>query len=217
MFHHIQKSILDTLSTSEQLRYSELKPADLDGNVFGYHLKQVMSSGYVQKSDDGDYSLTLVGKNYIVNRYEDPLTQAHSIVLIVIRCGDQYLMRRRLVQPLIGAAGFIHGEPIAGEPLVATAAARLHAKTGLQVDLHVHSSGLITITQPDGTLASYSHAIVLTGETSQDYTIASDTTGEQLWATASEITANSAAFLPSCIDIIKRIEANNTSFFELNY
>ena len=216
MVHHIQKAILDTLATSNSCRYAEIKPAELDGNVFGYHLKQVIAAKLVHKDDDGNYSLTPLGRDYIVNRYEDPLTQAHSIILIVIRRGNQWLMRKRLVQPLIGHIGFVHGEPIAGEPVTHTAQQRLLNKTGITAPLTLFSSGLIT-QYKDGELASYSHALIMTGETDSDYTITSDTTGEQQWCTLAEIQQQPELFLPSCVDIIERIGRSDASPFELSY
>ena len=216
MMHHIQKAILDTLATSESCRYAELKPAELDGNVFGYHLKQVIAAKLAYKDEDGNYSLTPLGRDYIVNRYEDPLTQAHSIILIVIRRGNQWLMRKRLVQPLIGYIGFVHGEPVAGEAVTHTAQQRLLSKTGITASLTLFSSGLIT-QYKDGELASYSHALIMTGETTDDDTIASDTTGEQQWCTLAHIQQQPELFLPSCVDIIERITRGDRSVFELLY
>lgn len=216
MLHHIQKAILNNLATVESLRYSELKPDELDGNVFGYHLKQLIADKYVAKTDDGDYSLTLLGRNYIVHRYEDPLAQAHTIFLIVIRRGDSWLMRRRLVQPLLGMSGFVHGEPQAGTRTIETARERLKDKTGLDVDLQIYSGGLITI-RKNNQIESYSHAIILSGTTTDDVSIGSDATGEQFWSTIQDVEAHQDEFLPSCLAIMQRIEAGDMSYFELSY
>lgn len=214
MLHHIQKSILDVLATVESARYSALKPKDMDGNIFSYHLKLLVIDHYVIKNTDGLYSLSEKGKDYIVHRYEDSLTQAHSIFLIVIRRGDEWLMRERLVQPLLGMSGFIHGEPVAGEPLNLTAARRLREKTGLNVAMAVHSSGLITILRDD-ILESFSHAIILTGQTDQDFTIISDDTGCNYWAQMSDI--QEVDILPSCPDIITLLSQDHPRTFEFNY
>lgn len=216
MLHHIQKAILNSLATHESLRYSELKPDDLDGNVFGYHLKQLIADTYVTKTDDGDYSLTLLGCNYIVHRYEDPLAQAHSIFLIIVRHGDSWLMRKRLVQPLLGMAGFVHGEPTAGVSVIEAAQQRLKDKTGLAVGLQIHSSGLITI-RKNNIIESYSHVIILTGTTSDEVSIEGDATGEQFWCTNQDVHARQDEFLPSCLAIMQRVETGDTSFFELSY
>ena len=214
MRHHIQCAVLDILSRSESLRYSEIKPIDLDGNVFGYHLKLLVQDNLIEKRTDGAYQLTATGKDYIVHRYEDPLLRAHSILLIVIRRGDSWLMRRRLIQPHLGLTGFVHGEPRSNETIITSSQRRLVEKTGLSTPLHLHCGGIITLKNPHSDIAeSYSHTIVLTGTTENDFTIESDTTGEQSWHTTDEIIASPDKFLPSCLDLITRIQANDTSFF----
>lgn len=212
--HHIQKSILDRLSTATQCRYSDLKPVGLDGNVFNYHLKQLIRDKLVKKSITSDYSLTPIGEDYIVHRYENPLLQAHSIFLIVLRSGDKWLMRERLVQPLLGMSGFVHGEPVADEPLLVTAARRLRDKTGIEADLHIHSSGLIRISEND-TLKSFSHAIILTGETNQEISIHEDKTGRNYWLSMNSI--SDLTILPSTVDIIQSLDSKSPVVFERNY
>lgn len=214
MLHHIQKSILDILATTESSRYSDLKPNDMDGNIFSYHLKQLIGGHYVIKNDDGSYRLTIKGKEYIVHRYEDTLTQAHSIFLIALRRGDDWLMRERLVQPLLGMSGFIHGEPIADTPLLETAMWRLQDKTGLSVPLSVHSSGLIRISR-SGTLESFSHAIILTGQTQEDISVTDDKTGRNYWLPTSNL--QDTSILPSCMAIVNLLDSKDTVPFELSY
>lgn len=214
MLHHIQKSILDRLATASNSRYSDIKPADMDGNIFTYHLKQLITDKQVIKNEDGTYMLSSKGKDYIVRRYENSLTQAHSIFLIAIKRGDEWLMRERLVQPLLGMSGFIHGEPIAIEPLIETATKRLQEKTGLNVPLSVHSSGLIRITHGD-TIESFSHAIILTGETNDDTTIREDPTGRNYWLATANLKNDD--MLPSCLDIVDLLSSNTCSTFEWTY
>lgn len=214
MLHHIQRTILNQLASADSRRYSELKPAELDGNVFTYHLKSLLRDGLVAKNEGGDYSLTNSGKDYIVHRYEDPLEQAHTIFLLVIKHGDYWLMRTRKVQPLLGMTGFLHGEPLAHEPLMATAQRRLADKTGLVLDFTLHSSGLIRMMRGD-VCESFSHALILTGETVDDITISEDTTGKQEWLTARELAG--PTILPSSRDIIDRITCGDHSVFDLSY
>lgn len=214
MLHHIQKSVLNTLASHEALRYGALKPRELDGNVFGYHLKQVMSGGYVEKTSTGDYRLTAKGRDYVVHRYEDPASSAHTIFLIVLQTGDQLLMRRRLVQPLLDKVGFIHGEPRPGETVVETAKARLLQKTGIQTGLKVAGSCLIEQYR-DGELQSYSHAIILHGTVSDTkLMIDSDETGENFWLNNTSLSTED--ILPSCHDILDMIETD-THWAELRY
>jgi hypothetical protein len=43
--HHIQKSIVYDLAFAESLRFSDLKPPELENKAFTYHLKKVMKAG----------------------------------------------------------------------------------------------------------------------------------------------------------------------------
>lgn len=196
MLHHIQKTVLDKLSTVESLRYGQIKPAELDGNTFGYHLKQLISESFVTKSTAGDYALTAKGRDYIVHRYEDPTKSAHTIFLLIIRRGDSYLVRRRKVQPFLGKIGFIHGEPEPGVSVTETARKRLYNKTGIDIPLTVVGSALITQYLGEE-LHSYSHAIILNGTASGDIAVTEDATGENLWVES----LSGDTILPSCADI----------------
>ncbi|HEV7952045.1 MAG TPA: hypothetical protein VGO98_01590 [Candidatus Saccharimonadales bacterium] len=214
MLHHIQKSILDNLATSESSRYSDLKPKDMDGNIFSYHLKLLVADHYALKNNDGSYTLTHKGKDYIVHRYEDALSRAHSIFLITIRRGDEWLMRERLVQPLLGMSGFIHGEPVASEPLLETATKRLKEKTGLSLPLSIHSSGLIRILRNDN-VESFSHAIIFTGETNDTIITHEDRTGRNYWLATADMKKDD--ILPSCSDIVALLSHKRYSPFEFTY
>lgn len=198
MLHHIQKAVLDSLATADSLRYGQIKPSELDGNTFGYHLKQLISENYIEKSADADYSLTSKGRDYIVHRYEDPTRSAHSIFLIVIRNTDRFLVRRRKVQPLLGKIGFIHGEPEPGVAVIETARKRLTAKTGIDMPLTLRGSAIIA-QYLAGELQSYSHAIILYGETFEDITVSEDATGVNMWVDD----FNDNDILPSCVDIVQ--------------
>lgn len=212
MIHHIRRSVLDKLATAESLRYAELKPKDLDGNVFTYHLKGLITDNLVQKNEAGDYRLTAAGRDYIVHRYEDPASCAHSIFLIVLKRQSEYLLRRRDVQPLLGYTGFIHGEPEAGTDIIQAASERLFKKTGIKdVLLSVVGSALIT-QYGDNELQSFSHATIIYGETSQDITIENDATGQNFWSTLDL----AEKLIPSCADIVEMID-NKQTWLERSY
>lgn len=206
MLHHIRKAILDTLATADSLRYGELKPTNLDGNVFTYHLKGLITDNLVHKRADGAYTLTRLGRSYIVHRYEDVALSAHTIFLVVLQRQSQYLLRCRDVQPFLGYTGFIHGEPEAGVAVVQTAVQRLYDKTGLQnIKLSVAGTALLTQYRGDE-LHSCSHAIILFGQTEDDITRESDATGHNFWSDLDSVDQ----LLPSCHDIVAMLEAKRT-------
>lgn len=213
--HHIQRSILDQLASFESARYSQINSSHLDGNIFIYHLRQLIAANYICKNSDGSYSLTQKGKTYIVNRFENPQLQAHSVLLLVIKDQHQgYLMRRRMVQPHLDYVGFVHGEPQADETIITTVKKRLHTKTNLNAkSIEIFSSGLVKMTSQ--ALESYSNCIVITIEPEKGKLLTEDLTGQNYWLKRSEL--SNFKLLPSTLAILERIDKDDRSFFELSY
>ncbi len=202
MLHHIQKSVINVLASTDPAHYADLKPSGMDGNQFTYHLKQVMASKLVKKNDDGTYSLTQKGRSYLVTRYEDPDEMAHTIFLVVIRYGGKLLLRERKVQPMLGYTGFVHGEPVASKTLRESVRERVALKTGIDIeDITVRGSGLIQIIK-DGQPQSFSHAIIVQAvASSSDLPIVEDETGKNFWTPEDKL--NSVVhLLPSCFDVL---------------
>mgnify|MGYP000906848420 CR=1 FL=1 len=217
MLHHIQKTVIDTLASRKSARYGELKPSDMDGNQFTYHLKQLVIDKYVAQNEDGTYSLTKKGQGYLVRRYEDPEESAHTIFLIIIRHGDKLLLRRRRVQPALGKVGFVHGEPLASEPLDQTVNARVKLKTGLDVsNISVVGSGLIRMYDGDQ-VESFSHAIIITADAPTDIlSVTQDQTGENFWINENEVDMVDN-IIPSCLDILELIKTQPAIWFDKTY
>lgn len=218
MLHYIQKSIINVLASTDPARYADLKPADMDGNQFTYHLKQLIVDRLVQKNDDATYSLTQKGRSYLIRRYENAEDSAHTIFLIIIRCGDKTLMRERKVQPMNGYVGFIHGEPIAEEPLDSTIRNRVKLKTGIDIDVNnivMYGSGLIRIIR-DGQVQSFSHAIIAEVSVDNDeLPIIEDETGKNLWIHDDD--PRPIKNLPSNDDIFMYIKEPSWSWFDWAY
>ena len=213
--HHLQKEILHRLVLHDRARFGELKPKDMDSNMFTYHLHQLMAQHYVEKHEDGSYGLTAAGKAAGINITQSAravLEQAHAILLLAVR--DQHsawLLRRRLAQPTHGKIGFIHGEPVADEPIVQTARAVLERRTGLvAADFSVAGSGFIRIFQ-NNELESFTNFTLLTAQIAHADPKVKDETGENFWATEPDFTA--ADMLPSMADLAHSLSAHQRIFF----
>lgn len=116
--HHIQRDIIHRLSQAEELRFSELKPAELESNSFMYHLKQLISGGWVEKTEAG-YTLTPKGLMYVDGlslTNSLPRKQAKILSVIVLKNKKgEYLLARRKFQPFIGTLLFPGGKQHYGE------------------------------------------------------------------------------------------------------
>lgn len=116
--HHIQKDIITRLSQARELRFSELKPAQLESNSFMYHVKQLITSGFVEKTDTG-YTLTPAGLTYVDGlslKSSRPRKQAKILSVIVLKNKQgQYVLARRKYQPFIDTFLFPGGKQHYGE------------------------------------------------------------------------------------------------------
>lgn len=47
--HHIQKHIMSVLTKNKFARFSDMKPRDVDSNLYAYHLKLLLRKRFVEK------------------------------------------------------------------------------------------------------------------------------------------------------------------------
>ena len=163
--HHIQREIVYALAFSEGMRFSELKPSELENKAFDYHLKKVIASGYVQKNNDGTYSLTSEGKRVgkgALKKQSRLIDRAYSTLLLAIRRPEDgaWLLVRRKAQPLLGLRGFMNASPIASQQTIQTAAAICQEQTGLTGTFVPHGHGYFRIYR-DGVIESFIHFTLL--------------------------------------------------------
>lgn len=138
--HHIQRDIVKTLCFCTDIRFSKLKPKNLESNIFMYHLKQLIKMGLVEKSPSGAYQLSSKGLAYVdkLSLYtKRPALQPKTVVYLQIldKKGSQLYWRRK-IQPSINRVGVPIGKLHHGEDIKDSAKRELLEKTGLDnVDL----------------------------------------------------------------------------------
>lgn len=216
--HHIQKAILQKLIHIPDARYADLKPADMDGNIFSYHLHQLERAGLILKTEENRYALTASGKAEGINSNVPAAelhAQAHSILLLQVRDNDgKWLLRRRIVHPMHGYIGFLHGEPKIGQPVAETAADRLMQQTGLTASFRVQGSGYITLYKNDD-LESYTHFTLLSAMDASGELIQSNNTGENIWIENPDFADTS--YIPSMVALAKMTDTTGLFFVELTH
>lgn len=213
MEHHIQKKIVYYLITHSYARFSDLKPKNMDSNIFTYHLKQLMTRGLVSKNNDGIYTLTPLGKvagiNVTLNR-DELLLQAHTVLFLALHSKEHgWLMRKRLVEPMFHKAGFPHCEPVATKDIKVTASEIFKEKTGLDTTFTPKGSGYIRLFH--GTeLESYVHFTFMYADNFSGELITQTPHGENYWYRGD---FNSKEFIPSMKDIVDIFNTTNGYFF----
>ncbi len=134
----IQQHVLLELTRQPSLRYSQLRPDGVEGNLFLYHLDGLIKDGLVEKADRtyrlSDKGLALAGTLSLSTG--KPRTQPK--ILNAIICRDEtgrYLFSRWHRQPNTGLVSFPHGMMHFGAILTEMASLELSEKTGLVADL----------------------------------------------------------------------------------
>lgn len=138
--HRAQISILSMLRHTPSARFSDLlQPTNMTSDIFKFHVRKLVSLGYIQKDAQGWYELTVAGKEFAnnLNEPEQSLQKQPKLsVLIHVPqpgIGDEprYLFQQRQRQPYFGYWGNIGGPIGWGETPEAAAARELTKQTGL--------------------------------------------------------------------------------------
>lgn len=138
MNHWIQNHILLELTKHHNRRYSELRPADVEGNLFMYHLKGIIKEGLVEKHD-ASYRLTPKGVRFAAGMsLKTGKQRVQPIILSAVVCKNErneYLFTRWHRQPNIDQVSFPHGMVHFGESIFDMARLELAEKAGLEADV----------------------------------------------------------------------------------
>lgn len=212
--HHIQRDILYKLVTSPSAKFGELRPKNIDSNIFTYHLHQLITQKLVLKRPDGSYGLTAAGKavgTTLDFSAQELLEQAHSVLLIVARNDKgEWLLRRRLAHPVYGKLGFVHSEPHAHETLEQSANRGLKNRTGLTADYQPIGAGYVKIYKDDA-LESFTHFTALEASNFKGKFLEKVGNGQNLWLAEPDF--NSPDMIPSMADIVQQINSDQVFFF----
>ncbi len=138
--HHIERYILDKIIHAKTLRNRDMRPPRVESNLYQYHLKQVIKSGYIEKNTSGTYELAPKGMLW-ADRYSGTLSdsreQSKVVSLIAVRDEKgRYLLLEKKRQPFIGCLQFPAGKVHLGEYWADAAQREFTEKVGAeQVDL----------------------------------------------------------------------------------
>ncbi len=130
----IQREILSKCSFFEKgARYFELRPEEVENDLFNYHLQELVKKGFLNKLTD-KYTITLKGKSFVTNVDEKDLQTPPTYKVSVYLCpvkGNKIILTRRLKHPQYGYVGLIAEKKRYGEQLEDTAKRALLEETGL--------------------------------------------------------------------------------------
>ncbi len=212
--HMIQKHILKCLTTNRSMRFGDLKPRTIEGNQFTYHIKKLVSKGFI-KSDKGSYSLTSRGRALVDRMSFETFkerTQPKIVTLLVLQDDKgEYLLYRRKRNPFLKKIGFPYGKIHLEERVKEAAERELYEKTGLTSSF-THRGDVYLTVHDETELITHMLCHVFVGTKPQGELISDTTIGECFWGTLK--TFNQQDLIPGTIHIQKLIEKRKTFFFE---
>lgn len=175
--HHLQKSIIRKLLDQNGLKFSELKPKNIESNLFMYHMGRVKKLGLVEKKDSL-YRLTSVGKQYVDRVNLDTIEfriQPKVITLLALKRSDsKWLLIERKHQPFLNAKGFPSGKVHYSERLEDAAKREMHEKANIEgVALSLKGNVSLRFIK-DGEVVNHILAYVFYGDVSDDQAIEHD-------------------------------------------
>lgn len=217
--HNIQKSIFNMLVSSESLRYSELKPKELEANLFMYHLKELIKMGLVEKLEK-KYTLTPAGRSTATRfsiREKGIRIMPSSITVIILQSEDGgMLLYRRKRQPYMNFLGFPSGKIHLGDRLIDAAYRELDEKCGYSKDeVELNYRGVYNLVEYDGeNLKNHIIGHVWVGKVleKRDFT---NHAGETFWGDWTKFPYED--FIPGTKEIIKALESKEFFGIDLNF
>jgi ADP-ribose pyrophosphatase YjhB (NUDIX family) len=111
--HRIQKHIIGVLIHNKNARFRDLRPPKTDTNLFSYHLKILLKTGFITKQTDG-YTLSHQGLVYadrVSIKKLNLRTQPKIISMLLIQNSEgDVLLQKRKKQPYINTWTLPYGK-----------------------------------------------------------------------------------------------------------
>lgn len=210
--HHIQKDILLRLAKAESLRFSELKPKDMESNLFMYHVRQLQSHKLIKKDEEG-YRLSDEGLSYIdgfsFNTLKPRKAPKVISILIIRNKKGEWLMAHRKYQPYIGKYMFVSGKQHLGEAPEAHAKRELKEKLGFDIPLHRRGLSDVRIYRGDK-LITHVTAHIYEGSPSSDVLPESTHQFDYAWVKSDDKTV---PLLAGTREMLEKLQKEKELFF----
>jgi len=215
--HPIEQHILRLLALNSSQRFSQLKPAEIESNLFMYHLRKLIGAGMVEKVELG-YKLSLEGCQYVDSSSLHSFTvRLQPKMVTFVACENaagEWLLYRRKHHPYIGRIGFPYGKIYLGEGIQHSAERELAEKTGLQAKLQ-HKGDVYITTYQKGELLTQMFGHVFYGKNPEGNLKEHSEIGECFWQKIEDI--DDARFFPGFKELYKIMQkpASERFFAEL--
>lgn len=218
MLHHIQKKIFNALVRGHEMRYSEIKPKEVEANLFMYHLNELIKAGLVEKHEKL-YRLTQKGKlmatRYSLRQQDIRLMPSTLSVIFLTAADGQVLLYERARQPYLGSLGAPSGKIHFGETLREAAERELVEKCGYTagvVGLTLRGEFSLVSFEANGEQNLQNHILghVWTGQVGDDKRAHQNHAGKTFWANWEK--QDYGKFIPGYKEIVEAINSSGKHF-----
>jgi ADP-ribose pyrophosphatase YjhB (NUDIX family) len=210
----IQRSIIGKFLFTKELRLGQLRPRQVESNLFSYHLNLLIKDGLITRVSHGKYVLTPKGQHQagLISKSSGRLTKQPKIALMIFAKNnhDEYLLFRWKRQPYLDQVSLPYGKLHFGDNPAKAANEELEEKTGLSGRLTFGNDSYVRITTPEIILT---HMLVhvyqadnLKGE------LRSSVSGDPFWSKIK----NNMDYVPGFHDLLRHIESDNQDLIEIS-
>jgi 8-oxo-dGTP pyrophosphatase MutT (NUDIX family) len=220
--HGAQMAILKELLLVPAATFAALqKTTGLTSDHATFHIRKLVEAGYVCKNDGGQYTLTVVGKEY-ANRMDTDQKiiekQAKVAVVLVIKDAQgRTLSQQRLKQPYYGFWGRPTGKIRWGETVLEAAARELMEETGLEADLEVKGMyHKMDFKRSDNEILEDKYFHIIIGTNPRGTLMETFEGGVNAWMSNEELVRQEKVF-EDIADISERIQKPGLHFIEAKY
>ncbi len=214
MVHQLQKYILNQLTRRPECRYRDIKPKEVEGNLFMYHLRALQKEKLLEKTSTGLYRLTADGLHYTDGLSQEnfqPRIQPKIVTLLACQNdAGGWLLYRRGRQPFHGLLGFPYGKIHLGETIQEAAERELKEKTGLVADLAHAGDAYLTVFQRDEIISQmFCHIFV--GSNATGIVMEKSEIGECSWQSIDKLGDD---YMPGFREIFSHLNTGGDRFFD---
>lgn len=212
--HWIQRHILIALTTNEHAKYTELIPEGVEGNLFSYHLKQLVSAKLIGKNVDA-YELTSLGKRKVAtmsltSNKDIQIPRIFAMVYLENKNKEICLFKWDR-QPYLGHVSLPFDRVIYGTSILETAKEALLYKTGLSGELDFAGTASVLAYKEESPSTHYiAHIYRVSCETEELYS--DGMTGRAFWGEPTDYSGNELVY--GTKEILELLNTKKSPFFE---
>jgi ADP-ribose pyrophosphatase YjhB (NUDIX family) len=209
--HHVQKHIVSVLMLQTSARFRDMRPPNVDTNLYSYHLKLLQKQNLIEKNDQG-YKLSKKGIIYVdrvTTASLDVRIQPKITTMFVIQNSEgQILLYKRRRQPFAGKWSLPNGKlHITDRSIIEAAHRELSEKLALRDQPIIHAGDCYVRTMSDDEVIMSTYIHVFRFETDE---IAEDK--QRMWVKPHRLSDHDLA--PAVEQIVARTFFRDAYFFE---